>query len=288
MKENIKKYRFKEGLPLEFEIVDLNRILNVKKEMMVTPHRAQFYHIIIIEKGRGTHYVDFKPVKIENNMAIFMPANCVNAFDKDGEYHGTAIIFTDSFFCKNEQDSKYLNSSMLFSDLYDTATLMLNKEANDFFGVLNAMKAEFEKETDSVQYHILHNMLHVLLLQSEREMRKQGFEELKPSQNLDYLLDFKGKLEENFKKEKSVNKYASGLHLTEKQLYKITTTLLDKTPKQIIDERVLLETKRLLVHTTLSVKEIAYDLGYEEPTNFIKYFKKHTQTTPAEFRLRYS
>ena len=284
MPEIIKKYQFKEGLPLEFEMVDLNQILNIKKEMMVTPHRAQFYHIIIIEKGRGTHFVDFKPIEIEDHMVLFMPANCVNAFDSEGDYHGTAIIFTDSFFCKNEQDSKFLNSSMLFSDLYDRATLKLSQDSSDFFNVLNAMKAEFEKETDAAQYHILHHMLHVLLLQSEREMRKQGFEELKPSQNLDYLLEFKAKLEEHFKNEKSVNWYASELHLSEKQLYKITTSLLEKTPKQIIDERVLLETKRLLVHTTLSVKEIAYELGYEEPTNFIKYFKKHTQTTPAEFR----
>jgi AraC-like DNA-binding protein len=284
MPENIKKYQFKDGLPLEFEIVDLKSVFEQKKEMMSTPHRAQFFHIILIEKGKGTHFVDFKPIEIEDHLAIFMPANCVNAFDKEGEYEGTAIIFTAQFFCKNEQDSKFLNSSILFSDLYDTATLRLSKKAKDFYNVLNAMKAEFAKETDAAQYHILHNMLHVLLLQSEREMRKQGFEELKPSQNLDYLLEFKAKLEEHFKNEKSVNWYASELYLSEKQLYKITTSLLEKTPKQIIDERVLLETKRLLVHTTLSVKEIAYNMGYEEPTNFIKYFKKHTQITPAEFR----
>jgi AraC family transcriptional regulator, transcriptional activator of pobA len=59
---------------------------------------------------------------------------------------------------------------------------------------------------------------------------------------------------------------------------------LGKTPKEIIDDRILLEAKRILAHTTESIKEISYYLGFEEPTNFIKYFKKHASVTPTEFR----
>lgn len=118
-------------------------------------------------------------------------------------------------------------------------------------------------------------------------MHKQGFEELKFSTNLDYLVLFKDVLEENFRKEKSVKKYASELSISEKYLHKASTTLLDKTPKQIIDERILLEAKRLLVHSNESIKEVAYELGYEEPTNFIKYFRKHTHFTTSEFREQF-
>ena len=127
-------------------------------------------------------------------------------------------------------------------------------------------------------------MLHIFLLQSEREIRKQGTNVLKQSAELDNLLLFKELLEKNFRKEKLVKRYANELNISEKLLHKATTQLIDKTPKQVIDERILLETKRLLVHSNLSIKEIAYDLGFEEPTNFIKYFRKHTNMTPAEFR----
>ncbi len=284
MEEKIKKYLFKDGHDHEFEMLDLGDILNSKKELMTTPHRAQFHHILWIEKGKGTHYVDFNPIKIEDNTLIFIPHNCVNKFDIDGQYQGKAIIFTNSFFCKNNHDLQYLNSSMLFSDLYDIAKLKFSSQDSTLRTYLNTLETEYQRTSDESQYQILHNMLHVFLLQAEREMRKQGFKELKSSISLDYLLLFKELLEKNYKSERSVKKFASEICISEKQLNKATTTLLDKTPKQLIDERVILEAKRLLVHTTKSIKEVAYELCYEEPTNFIKYFKKHIEATPSEFR----
>ncbi len=287
MTEIIKKYHFKDGLKLEFEILDLAEIFDSSKGLMTVPHRAQFYHIIWIEQGKGTHFVDFEPMEVKDNSIILIPHNSVNLFDKNGRYHGKAVLFTNSFFCKNDQDSQFLHASMLFSDLYKTATINIDPQTSDLSIILNAMETEYQRHPDTAQYHILHNMLHIFLLQAERELRKQGFQELKPSVHLDNLLSFKALLSQNFRTEKSVNKYATDLAISEKQLHKATTTLLGKTPKQIIDERILLEAKRLLVHSNQSVKEIAYELGYEEPTNFIKYFRKHTDTTPAEFRAQY-
>ncbi len=284
MKETIKKYKFKDGLQLEFEILDLAQTFQSKKEMMTVPHRAQFYHIVWIEKGEGTHIVDFKSICLEDQTLVFIPSNSVNIFDKAGVYEGKAIVFTDSFFCKNKQDIQFLHSSMLFSDMYPIAKLKLHPQASELKVFFNAMETEFQREPDSGQYSILHNMLHIFLLQAEREMRKQGFEDLKPCVHLDNLLLFKDLLEQNFRKEKAVKNYASELNLSEKQLHKVCTSLLDKTPKQIIDERIILEAKRLLSHSNQSIKEVAYELGYDEPTNFIKYFRRHTNSTPSDFR----
>ena len=284
MKDSIKKYQFKEGLSLEFEILDLSKVLQMKKDMMVVPHRAQFYHILWIEKGQGTHYVDFKPIELEDNSIIFVPQNSVGIFDEEGIYEGKAIIFTDNFFCKNKQDLQFLHSSILYSDLYSIAKLKVIPKVSQLTVFLNAIQTEYQRTSDRAQFQILHNMLHIFLLQAEREMRKQGFEELKPSPNLDLLVSFKDLLETLYQKEKSVKHYASELNVSEKQLHKASTTLLEKTPKQIIDERVLLEAKRLLVHSSQSIKEVAYELGFEEPTNFIKYFRKHIDCTPSEFR----
>jgi AraC-like DNA-binding protein len=288
MKESIKKYQFKDGLHHEFEIVDLQKKFNASKAMMTIPHRAQFYHVLFIEKGKGTHYVDFNPITVEDNCLVFIPHNSVNRFDAQGEYAGRGIIFTDNFFCKNQQDMQYLRSSILFSDLYGTAILKLTKQPNEVSSIIGLLEDEAVKEPDALQYHVLHNLLHVFLLQAERALRLQGFQELKPSANRDCLVLFKNLLEQRFLNEKSVQYYAAELSISEKQLHKATTTLIDKTPKQIIDERVLLESKRLLVHSASSIKEIAYQLGYEEPTNFIKYFRKHLQQTPSEFREKNS
>lgn len=287
MNETIQKYQFKEDLNLEFEILDLSEILKLKKNMMIVPHRAQFYHIMWIEKGKGIHHVDFNPIELEDNCIIFVAHNSVGVFDEQGVYEGKVIIFTDNFFSKNKQDLQFLHSCILYSNLYNTTKLKLNSKVSQLKVFLNAIQTEYLRKPDHAQFQILHNMLHIFLLQAEREMKKQGFEELKPSPNLDLLVSFKALLEEGFQKEKSVKHYASKLHISEKQLHKSTTSLLEKTPKQIIDERVLLEAKRLLAHSSQSIKEIAYELGYEEPTNFIKYFRKHTQSTPTEFREQY-
>lgn len=284
MKEIIEKYEFKGTLDLEFEILDLAKVFKVKKEMMVVPHRAQFYHILIIEKGKGTHLIDFNPIEIENNTIICIPHNSVNKFDVNGVYEGKAILFTKSFFCRNKYDTQFLNLSRLFSDLYAVTKLKFDPKISSLNPIINSIETEYLRTSDDAQYHILYNMLHVFLLQIEREMRKQGYIELKPSINLDYLVLFKNFLERNFRTEKSVSTYASELNISTKQLNKATTTLLDKTPKQIIDERIVLEAKRLLAHSSQSIKEIAYEFNYEEPTNFIKYFRKHTNTTPSEFR----
>ncbi|MBS2212004.1 helix-turn-helix domain-containing protein [Carboxylicivirga mesophila] len=287
MSENIKEYPFKHGLPLEFEIIDLSKVFESKKNMMTVPHRAQFYHILWLEKGEGTHFIDFNPVQVEDNSILFIPHNCVNLFDKDGRYEGKSIIFTDSFFCKNEQDAQFLHASEFYSELYGTASLKTDTKDSELGILFEAMEKEFARDKDEMQYSILHNLLHVFLLKAEREMRRQGFNQLKPSIHLDHLLLFKSLLESRFKEERMVSKYAAEQGISEKQLHKATTTLLDKTPKQLIDERVMLEAKRLLVHSHQSVKGIAYDLGFEEPTYFIKYFRKHAHTTPAEFRENY-
>lgn len=119
---------------------------------------------------------------------------------------------------------------------------------------------------------------------SERERRQQDFTEIKKGADLDYVVLFKDLLEVQFKEQKQVNSYSGQLSVTEKRLNQATSKVLGKTPKQMIDERVMLEAKRLLAHTNESIKEIGFALGFEEPTNFIKYFKKHHNTTPVEFR----
>jgi AraC family transcriptional activator of pobA len=71
------------------------------------------------------------------------------------------------------------------------------------------------------------------------------------------------------------------LKITSKTLYNATTQLLGKAPKQLIDDRILLESKRLLIHTNATIKEIGFELGFIEPTNFIKFFRKYERMTPT-------
>lgn len=284
MTSTIQKYMFKGNLPMEFEVLDIAEIFKHKKAMMVKSHRAQFYHILFLEKAKGVHYVDFKPIPLEDHIILFIAANSVNKFDPDGLYQGSAILFTDNFFCKNKEDARALYASPLFADFYQFTFLRLHPKLSELTILRNAIQSEFVRGVDGFQSAILHNLLHVFLLHSERVLQQQGVEKLESSWQLEQVLQFKSLLDAEYMHVKAVKYYASRLNLSEKQLTKVTKKLLDKTPKQLIDERIVLEAKRILAHSQLSVKEIAYALGYEEPSNFVKYFKRHCKITPVAFR----
>lgn len=171
--------------------------------------------------------------------------------------------------------------------LLDEPLLQL-PEGSPLIDAFNSIEAELSQPNDAYHFDLLHNALHSLLMLGERERRKTGFTEIKRGADLDYTILFKNLLEEQFKRLKTVSGYAGQMAVSEKRLNQATAATVGKTPKELIDGRVLLEIKRLLVHTNLSIKEIGYQIGFEEPTNFIKYFRKHEGVTPIEFRERYT
>ncbi|HMR89235.1 MAG TPA: helix-turn-helix domain-containing protein [Saprospiraceae bacterium] len=284
MTKDIKKYDFKTGLPQEFEIVDLTELYTKSKHILTQVHRAGFYHIIWFEDCHVTHWVDFVPIKIKSKSLLFLNKDVVHRFDDKEKVKGKVLLFTDGFFCKTESDAKFLRQSVLFNDLLEVSPLELQNQTTRYDTILQLMTEEIEMVKDGFQSGILQNLLHTFLLISEREKLKQNFTNIKKDADLDYVLLFKDILETNFADQKQVKFYAKALIITEKRLNQATSKVFGKTPKEIIDNRIVLEAKRILAHTTESIKEIGYGLGFDEPTNFIKYFKKHASVTPTEFR----
>jgi AraC family transcriptional activator of pobA len=197
------------------------------------------------------------------------------------------LVFTDEFFCKSESDRTFLHSTILFNDLISDASIQLEASNREFAQLFENIRNELKEEVDKNQSDILRNLLHNLLLLAERVKRKSGFQEIKKGADLDYTILFKDLLSENFSKLKTVSAYARLIQVSEKRLTQATTKVLGKTPKEMMDEKVMLEAKRLLTYTNKSIREIGYILGFDEPTNFTKYFRKHSTKTPVEFREKY-
>lgn len=283
----IEKYEFKKGLPQELEIKNLATLYRDSREDLIQPHRTDFYQIIWFKKGAPKHMVDFNPVQIEPNTILFVDKNSVQRFDENELVDGEVLLFTDNFFSKTEEDTRFLRSSMLFNDLYAISTIKINGETTIFETFFELMKTELGYSADIYQSDILRNQLKNVLLVSERERQTQNSEMINKGPDLDCVIKFRDLLDKQFQIQKSVAKYTTQLNVTQKRLNSATLKVMDITPKQMIDARVILEAKRLLVHTLDSVKEIGYTLGFEEPTNFVKYFKKHQTITPIEFRNKF-
>ena len=284
MKRGIKQNDFKKGLPQEFEVLDMSFLFDSFYEEIIEPHRNEFYQILWFKNSNCYHTVDFNRIKIEPNTLLFLNKNSVQQFDKQVSSQGKVILFTDGFYGEAASDLEYLKSSILFNDLLSIPTVSLNQNQDVFSVVLDQMEQELSVEKDRFQSSLVRNYLKNFLLLSERMRRNQNFGEIKKGPDLTLVMRFRELLESQFDNEKLVSQYVSQLLVTKKRLNEATSKVLGKTPKEIIDHRVMLEAKRLLAHTHDTVKEIGYRIGFKEPTNFVKYFKNHNNHTPNEFR----
>lgn len=288
MANEIKKLKFKPSNDLQIEVISLQTLTNTKKKLLVNPHRTNFYHIFLFGNCQPTHFVDFEPIKVEPYSLLFIDKDRVHQFDQLLNYQGQLLVFTEDFFYTAEHDSKFLRSSILFNDITYKPIIKISKsEFEKYSNICNSITEELSLPDDNSKPILLKNLLHNFLLLAEREKRKHGFTELKKGADLDYTLLFRDLLESNYAKLKTVSDYAQLIFISEKRLGQATSKILGKSPKEIIIDRILLETKRLLVHTNLSIKEIGQELGFDDPAYFVRYFKKSTNTTPAEFREMY-
>jgi AraC-like DNA-binding protein len=283
MTNKIKRISFKEGLPLEIEVISIADTLSKHHNNIAFPHRDNYYNIFFYQKGKANHIVDFKSIEVQPNSFVFVNKNRVQMLDPKGGYDGKFLLFTETFFDKYPDDIKYLRNNILFNDLLEEPVLNL-KKGSPIISIFNEIELEIARPNDVLKHDILHNLLHNLLLFAERERRSTGFNKIRKGEEFDYTILFKNLLEDHYKEIKSVERFALMMSVSEKKLNKATNQVLGKSPKEIIDERVVLEAKRLLAHTSNSIKEVGFELGFDEPTNFIKYFKKHVGKTPIEFR----
>ncbi|MEP7127406.1 MAG: hypothetical protein ABI729_01005 [Chitinophagales bacterium] len=198
--KDIKKYKFKSNTDLQIEIVPLATLLTSNKKHLITPHRTDFYHIFLFQDCSPTHFVDFNPIKIQPSSLLFIDKDRVHQFDQLTKYKGKVLIFTDNFFCTTESDTKFLQSTILFNDLFDKPNIQIKEQFKTFINICNMIDEELKSPNDTAKQNILKNHLHNFLLLADREKRKQGFSEIKKSADLDYTLLFKDILENNFSK----------------------------------------------------------------------------------------
>jgi AraC family transcriptional regulator, transcriptional activator of pobA len=154
MTTNIKKYDFKTGLPQEFEILDIGSRFEIHKDILTTTHRMGFYHIIWFQQGSPTHFVDFKPIKIEPNTLLFLNKDTVQRYDDKNKFGAKAILFTDSFFCKTEADTRFLRTNILFNDSFSVSQIQIDKKLELFADLVQQMTDELQNIKDNFQADI--------------------------------------------------------------------------------------------------------------------------------------
>jgi len=148
---------------------------------------------------------------------------------------------------------------------------------------INRMREEYDKQKDNFSLGIIRSELHILITKLFRI--KSRNEQIEPKRKyLKEFLEFQKLAETNTFETTRVKDYAQSLGKSTKTLNTITQSIVNKSAKEFIDDICTNRIKRLLINTELSITEIAYEAGFEETANFYKYFKRHTQFTPENYR----
>jgi AraC family transcriptional regulator, transcriptional activator of pobA len=248
------------------------------------PFLNHFYGIIWFKKGDGSYFIDFKEYPSKENSIVLISRNQDVAFEfKDPSTEFIFLTFSDHVVRSSEYQVQKLLSFCIREHFEGKQVLMLNRNDESYLknivDQLYSVSLSFTGELRrSSIFHYLQLFLTycVELTTQQKSDLLEGYTEV--------IGNFTSLLEDNFRSTQKVNFYTDSLNLTYNSLARYTSNYCKKTPKEIISERLVLEIKRLLSSTSKPIKEIAYQLGFDEPTNLVKYFKKYTGVTPSEFR----
>lgn len=246
------------------------------------PHRASFYQIIRITSGKTIQKVDFTPIEVSAGEMLFIGKDQILSFDVESEYNGEIILFTDEFYIRNESDSRLIKQIELFNPFIINTPILFNEHINSIWEL---MKKIYSPEDDSYIPNILHHLLSSFLLYSEKI--NSHSKRIASSPNYQITLQFSHAVENYYKIMRKVNDYQAHIGISAKALSKALKCTVGKSPKQYIDERILLEAKRLLVYSEMNVKEISFELGFDEPTNFSKFFREYVGFSPIDFKKQH-
>lgn len=194
------------------------------------------------------------------------------------------VKFNRAFYCILHHDKEVGCKGLLFFGANQIPILKVSDEELEKFDLLWRM---FEIEMDSkddLQIEMLQIMLQRMLILATRLHKVQNQIDSYEKGSLDLLRDFNLLVETHFKQKHTVTEYAELLHKSPKTLANIFSKTYQKTPLQYIQDRLVLEARRLLGYTDRPIKEIAYELGFEDIQSFSRFFKKKEGISPSEFK----
>ncbi|WP_445431139.1 helix-turn-helix domain-containing protein [Chryseobacterium indoltheticum] len=240
------------------------------------------YHIFLFN-GNGKIIVDFIEYNFTGKTVFFTSPFQNIQILSETEIEIEVLNFHGDFYCIEFHKKEVACNGLLFNNIYlfphFSLTEEVYQEISDYFS-----KIQEVNHNEDFSGSVLQSYLQLILAISSREKNKllpdkeiikDDFNELKLFQNL---------VEEHFIVEKSLSYYADLLHVTSNTLSKKIKSKFNKTPSQIIQERVILEAKKQIHLTRKSIKEIAVELNFNDEFHFSKYFKKYVGISPTQFR----
>lgn len=251
-----------------------------------TPHVHTFYEIIWFQDGHGTHTVDFQQFDVKPGTILFLTPGQVHHFDGSSDYKGMAIKLCTDFMQGSGDDSDLYVKYNMFHAMDSSPIYTVDEETSrQLATIVHEMETELGNSRQLGHIDVLRALLKLFLIKVHRyghQDRALPIDGLKPSHRL--FVMFRRLLEKEFRSKHTVQEYADALNVAVRTLNKCVNECSGRSPLTFINERIMLEAKRQVRYTGMMIKEIAFDLGYEDPSYFVKFFKRQTGYLPSDFR----
>lgn len=271
---------------MQFEMTELSRLFAENGSHPYEAHIHSFYQIIWFRKGTGVHYVDFKEYPVADNTMFFISPGQIHYFETGRQVEGVVIHFNESFLSDEGSSENVFLKYNVFNAFDASPYYLIRREnAGKLALLVNEMEEETRNEGLFAHSDLLKYLIKMLLIYVQRTgERGHGLPLCINNAANRTFVRFRQSLEHHYRSMHTVKEYAAHLNVSTKTLTNCVYESSHSTPLALINDRIVLEAKRQLLHSSLKVKEIAFQLGFEDPSYFIKFFKRYVGSLPAEFR----
>ena len=274
--QDITKYSFK-------DIFSLSIVQFEKACVFNKPEQLDAYSIYWIKEGKGVYNIDFESYAFDDNVIFFLSPSQVFSVESEKIKVAYKITFVPDFYCIQTHDKEVACNGILFNNIYETAFVKpCERDKQKLQFILDSLKEEFKREEVTAQYDMLQAYLKQFIIHAVRV--KKDLQIVKNDVETKLFKDFSLLVEQNYKSMHSVTEYANRLGVSPKSLTKHFQKTGSQTPSDFIKSRIILESKRQLIYTDHSVKQIAYNLGFNDSAYFTRFFKKATSKSPLQFK----
>jgi len=239
-------------------------------------HKHDFYMVLLIEKGTGTHTIDFFAHEVKPQTVFFLAPGQAHQWNLSADTSGFQVMFSPDFLLQVQQKFPFFTPA-------GKSSLVLTDDA--YQQVVKALKNLLQEATAQHAFYLemLQHQLQLVLILLKRAYQASFKTEL-PHTDHRLLSRFQQLLEKHYHTHSEVSYYADTLNVTPNYLNQVCRKRFGSTAGDQIRERILLEAKRMLTLTSLDIKEIAFTLGFNDTSYFSRFFRKYTKSSPVEFR----
>jgi len=273
------------GEPMPFVIKTLEEIDQALGGIADDPHRHNYYTIIWSFTATGKHIIDFREYPILPQHIFFVSPEQVHQVITDPSPTGFAIQFTPEFLQKSSIRNDFIANLKLFQKSDETPPLALSERMVATLQIFaNQMMDAFHSQNEMF-LETIGAYLKLFLIECN------GHCSLTPSSNTQsyevgktIVKNFKDIVELHYKEWHQVKDYADALNVTPNYLNEVIRSAIDTSAKDFIQSRIILEAKRMVLFTGKSSKEVGFELGFEDPSHFSKFFKNNAGQSLQEFK----